>query len=454
MSTNKMGTKPIFPLLMSMAIPIVFSMMILSLYNIVDSYFVSLISEKAFRAVSLNFPIHQLLLAIGLGIGIGVNSIVARSLGENNLKKAENAMGQSVIIILIISLIISLIGFFFTDIIFQRFTNDREVFLMGKEYMYYTLIFSVAPLIQISQEKTIQGLGEMIAPMISQIIGAVINIVLDPILIFGLLGFPKMGVKGAVVATIIGQSVGAIYCVLYLTTNKKHIKVSFKGFKFDKKITREIFYIGLPATVMQSMQAVLTMSFNKILLPISEISVSVLGLYYKMQSFVFMPISGVAQAVQPIIGYNFGHKDKKRIDETLKLALIVDIVIMVIGMIIFQLFPENMLAFFNSSDEMIEIGIPALRIISLCFIPTCVNWLIATFFQSLGLGNYSLLITALRQMVIIIPLALFFRQFGLNYIWFAFSISESLTVLISIFLFAKVYNQKVKKLVNKKDLVS
>lgn len=448
MSENKMGQKPIFPLLISMSVPIVFSMMILSLYNIVDSYFVSLISEKAFRAVSLNFPVHQIILALGLGIGIGVNSIVSRRLGENNTIEARDAITESIIIILIISIILALIGFFFTDKLFTYFTNDIDVYNMGKTYMYYTLIFSVFPLVQISQEKTIQGLGEMIAPMLSQIIGAVINIILDPILIFGYFNFPQMGVKGAVVATIIGQSVGAVFCVLYLFLNKKHLRISFKDFTLDKDLTREIFSIGFPAIIMQSMTAFLTIALNRILIPISEVAVSVLGLYYKMQSFVFMPVAGVAQAFQPIVGYNYGAKNKTRVDETIKYVIIIDLLIMAIGMTIFQVFPKPMLLFFNSTEEMLNIGIPALRIISLCFIPSCINWISSTFFQALGFGNYSLIISVLRQVVFMMPLAKIYSLWGLNYIWLAYPIAESVTLIFSYILFKNTYNKKIKPLTN------
>jgi len=446
MSENKMGQKPVLQLLISMSVPIVFSMMILSLYNIVDSYFVSLISEKAFRAVSLNFPVHQIILALGLGIGIGVNSIVSRRLGEKNTLEARDAITESIIIILVISVILALIGFLFTDTLFNFFTNDIEVYNMGKTYMYYTLIFSVFPLIQISQEKTIQGLGEMIAPMLSQIIGALINIILDPILIFGYFGFPELGIKGAVIATIISQSVGAIFCILYLLFNKKHLRISFKNFKFNKKLTKEIFSIGFPAIIMQSMMAFLTISLNRILIPISEVAVSVLGLYYKMQSFIFMPVAGVAQAFQPIIGYNYGAKNKLRVDETIKYVLIIDLIIMSIGLLIFQIFPKNMLLFFNSNKEMMAIGIPALRIISLYFIPSCINWVSSTFFQALGFGNYSLLISLLRQVIFMLPLAKIFSLIDLNYIWFAFPIAESATLIFSYILFKNTYKKKIKPL--------
>lgn len=440
---NKMGVKPILPLLLSMSLPIVFSMFIQSLYNMVDSYFVSLISEKAFRAVSLSFPIQQIIISCGVGIGVGANSFCSRKLGEGKFKEANYGVINSLIIVAVTAALFFIFGVFFTKPVFKLFTSDIEVYEMGIVYLNIVCIFSFASLIQISQEKTIQSTGRMLIPMLSQLVGSILNIALDPILIFGYFGFPAMGVKGAAVATIIGQLAGGLICIFYLIFNNSEIKLKFKDFKYEHSITKGILNVGFPATLMQSITAFLTMALNRVLMPVSEVAVSVLGVYYKIQTFVFLPTYGITQAVLPVIGYNYGAGKKSRIDETLKIGTIMALVLMVIGTSIFQIFPDKLMNIFNPTPEMLEIGTIALRIISISFIPATITVVSATFFQALGKGNYSLFVSILRQFVIILPIAKIMSYVGLNYIWTAYPIAETTAAIVCIFLGKKLYREKI-----------
>lgn len=440
---NKMGVMPILPLLLSMSIPIMFSMFIQSLYNMVDSYFVSLISEKAFRAVSLSFPIQQIIISCGVGIGVGVNSFCSRKLGEKRLKEANFGVINSLILIGFTGIIFFILGLFFTKSIFNFFTTDMEVYNMGVIYLSIVCIFSITSLTQIAMEKAIQSTGHMVVPMLSQLIGAVINIILDPILIFGYFGFPEMGVKGAAIATIFGQFIGCIICFLYLIFNNNEIKLRFKGFKYDHNITKGILNVGFPATIMQSIPAFLTIALNRILMPLSEVSVSVLGVYYKLQTFVFLPTFGLTQAILPIVGYNYGAGNKVRINKVLKLGTIFAFLIMTIGTLIFQLFPGRLMDIFNPTDEMYNIGVLALKIVSLSFIPATVSVVSSTFYQALGKGNYSLFISALRQFIILLPIAKALSLIGVNYVWISYPIAEIASALICIYVDKKLYKEKI-----------
>ncbi len=440
---NRMGFEPVFPLLLRMSSPVIFSMFISSLYNVVDSYFVAQISEKALRAVSLSYPIQLVLIAFGVGTGVGINSYAARLLGQKEEEKASNVASHGLLLSIITSLVFMLFGLFGVEQLFATFTNDPEVYAMGAQYSRLVSIFSIGIIVQISQEKTIQSTGRMFVPMLSQLVGSLLNIVLDPIFIFGYFGIPAMGVTGAAIATLIGQFVGAYICIHYLLIYDGELKITKKHYSFDWNIIKEIYKVGLPSIIMQSIGAFLNMGFNYILIPISEISVSVLGIYYKLQSFVFLPVFGLTQGVLPMLAYNYGARKKKRIDDCMRYGFEIAVLMMFLGTIIFLLFPKPLLLFFNSTEEMLEIGIPMLRITSLCFIPAAIGIMYSTFFQALGYGIYSLIMSILRQMVIILPLAKLLSYISLSTIWLSYPIAEIFALLYGYIVYKKLYKNKI-----------
>lgn len=440
---NRMGYEPVLPLLLKMASPVIFSMFISSLYNVVDSYFVAQISEKALRAVSLSYPIQLVIIAFGVGTGVGVNSYAARLLGQKEEEKASNVASHGLLLAIVTSLIFMLFGIFGVKDLFSTFTNDPDVYAMGVQYSQLVTIFSIGSIVQISQEKTIQSTGRMFVPMLSQLVGSLINIILDPIFIFGYFGIPAMGVKGAAIATLIGQFIGAYICIHYLLIYDGELKITRKNYSFNKDIVKEIYKVGLPSIIMQSIAAVLNMGFNYILIPISEVAVSVLGIYYKLQSFVFLPVFGLTQGVLPLIAYNYGAKKRERIDQTMNYGILIAGIMMLLGTLLFTIFPKQLLLFFNSTPEMLAIGIPMLRITCLCFIPAALGIMYSTFFQSLGFGIYSLAMSILRQMVVILPLAKILSYFSLSTIWFSYPIAEIFSLVYGYYMYKKIYKNEV-----------
>lgn len=443
---NKMGTTPIFKLIISMSLPAMFSMIVQSLYNIVDSIFVSQIGEEALTALSLAFPVQLLMISVAVGTGVGVNSLVSRRLGEGRRDEASNAATHGLVLAFLSWITFALLGFFLTKPFFQSFSSNPTVVSMGCDYVYVVTIFSFGIFIQIALEKTLQATGNMIYPMLFQLTGAITNIILDPIMIFGLLGFPKLGVRGAAIATVIGQ-VFAMTLSLYVIFKKNHeVHITLKNFKFHGKTIKDIYQVGLPAIIMQSIMSVLVGGLNAILTTFSEAAVAVLGVYYKLQSFIFMPVFGLTQGVMPIMGYNYGARNKKRLTDTLKIGVVIAMIIMTIGTLIFMLIPDKLLMIFNASAQMQSIGVPALRIISLCFIAAAIGILFSTLFQAVGNGIYSLLISILRQLVVILPAAYLLSRIGLNYVWYAFPIAEVVSFIVSVLLFQRLYNRNIKYL--------
>jgi len=444
--TVKMGTTPVLRLIFSMSLPAMFSMFIQSMYNIVDSIYVSQIGMEALTAISLAFPLQTLMIAVAVGTGVGVNSLVSRRLGEGRYDEASSAATHGVVLAFFSWIIFAILGVFLTRPFFEMFSDKPIVISMGCDYVYIVMIFSFGVFIQIVLEKTLQATGNMIYPMFFQLTGAITNIILDPILIFGLYGVPELGVKGAAIATVIGQIFALIFSIIVVVTKKHSVKISLKGFRFNGRTIKEIYTVGLPSIIMQSIGSLLVGSLNAILATFSEAAVSVLGVYYKLQSFVFMPVFGLTQGVMPIMGYNFGARNKKRLLDALKFGCIIASIIMAIGTAVLMLFPENLLMIFNASDELIEIGIPALRIISLCFMGAALGIMFSTLFQALGAGIYSLIVSALRQLVIILPVAYVLSKAGLIYVWYSFPIAEVVSFIISISLFKRLYNLKIKNL--------
>ncbi|WP_313340385.1 MATE family efflux transporter [Sedimentibacter sp.] len=429
---NKMGTESMTKLVIGMSLPPIISMFIQAMYNVVDSIFVSKIGMEALTAVSLAFPMQQILVALFVGTGAGTSSIIARRLGAGDMETANKAASHSIVISIVYSFIMIFLGIFFTDFFVSLFTEDLYLQTLTSQYLRIILIFSFSNFIYHAGMSILQSTGNTLTPMLAQLIGAITNIILDPIMIFGYLGFPAMGVRGAAYATVIGQLVSFII-IFYVFKKDKSIEVKIKGFKFDKVILKDIFSVSLPAIVMQSLASVMISGLNIILISFSKAAVSVLGIFYKLQSFVFMPVFGMMQAHRAIIGYNYGAKNKERVLSSLKTSLILSLLIMVLGTFIFQFFTEPMLNLFDSNEEMMKIGITALRTISWTFAPAAVGIAISASFQAFGKGVLSLTISFARQLIVLLPVAYFLSKIGgLDLFWYAFVISEFAAFLIAV----------------------
>ena len=441
---NPMGFKPVLPLIIKMSLPAMLSMFIQSLYNIVDSFFVSKISEEALRATSLSFPVQILIIALAVGTGVGVNSFVARSLGADRKEDANSAVAHGMVLALMSWSILLIFRMFFLKDFFAVFTDDAVVTQMGQGYLGIVSMGSVFVLMAIVGEKSIQGTGNMMLPMVSQLVGAITNIILDPIFIF-VFGW---GIQGAALATITGQAL-SLLIVFYGVFGKRSVfDIEFKRFNWNMDLVKKIYEVGFPSILMQSIGAILTIFLNRIIIQFSEIAVSVLGVYFKLESFVLMPVFGLGQGILPIIAFNFGAKNKERIKETYKYGVMISMALLVLGFIIFQAFPSQLIGIFTTDSTMIDMGVIALRLISLFFIPASVGILNSIFFQSLGLGHHSLIVSFLRQIGILLPFAYFFSQFGLHYVWLAYPVAEVLTLIISTIMRRNVIKRYIDPLSN------
>lgn len=432
---NKMGTMPIFPLILSMSVPAILSMMVQALYNIVDSYFVAQISEDALTAVSLVFPIQTLLIAVAVGTGVGLNSLIARRLGENRRREADLAATHGLLLGLVNGLLFFLIGLFFSRSFLRAFTSDAGIVQMGSSYMEVVCMYSFGACVEINIEKILQATGNMIFPMIFQLVGAVGNMLLDPVFIFGLFGVPAMGVRGAAIATVIAQILSMVVALTVLFLKEHEVKIEFHAFRVNWQTIRNIYAVGLPAIVMQSTGSVMVVGMNAILIGFTGTAVAVFGVYFKLQSFVFMPVFGLNQGLMPVMGYNFGAKKRKRLLSAVKIGCVMAAVIMGIGMAAFWIFPDRLLMIFSASDRMLQIGVPALRTISLCFLPAAFGIVFSTTFQAVGDGVKSLIISLLRQLVVLLPVAYLLSKISLRAVWYAFPIAECVSLAASIFFF-------------------
>ncbi|MBN1067827.1 MATE family efflux transporter [Clostridium botulinum] len=440
---NKMGIKPVFPLLMSMSFPPMISMLVQALYNIIDSMFVARISEDALTAVSLAFPLQNFIIAVAVGTGVGINSYISRKLGEESFDDANNAVTHGLILAFI-----SWIGFVLLAVVaikpfFNLFTNSENIINLGCSYSYVVVIFSFGSLIHIAIEKVLQSTGEMLYPMMLQIFGAAMNIILDPIMIFGLFGFPALGIKGAAIATVISQISAMSLAVIILVFKKHHVKIKTNNFKFSFPLVKEIYTVGFPSILMLSLDSILVMGLNAILVNFSNLAVSLFGIYFKLQTFVFMPIKGLTQGAMPIMGYNYGANNRQRLISTLKSSLIVSIVIMILGNILFAVFPDKLLMLFNASEEMLSLGTVALRVISISYIAASFNFIFPTLFQSVGNGLYSSVISLMRQLIVILPISyILSKSMGLMGVWISFPIAEIISAIISVLLFIRIYKKE------------
>lgn len=449
---NKMGVMPIGKLLFTMALPIIISMLVQALYNIVDSMFVAKISEDALTAVSLAFPIQNIIIAVAVGTGVGVNALLSKFLGMREFDKANKVASNSILLALVNFVVIALIGGLGAKFYFSIQTDIESIITMGTDYTVIVCVCSLGVFFQITYERLLQATGKTVACMIMQLMGAITNIVLDPILIFGLLGMPAMGVKGAAIATVIGQTVAMIVGFFLNTFHNKEIRIRFKEMLPDFKLLKEVYRVAIPSMLMSSVMSVTIFGFNQILLAFNtqtsmmgNTAAAFLGVYFKLQSFVFMPAFGLNSGMIPIVAYNYGAKSKDRIDRTVKLAIIASTGIMLAGFIIVQAIPRQLLAIFDASDEMYAIGIVGLRIISSSFLLVGFNIVMSGFFQALGNGMYSFIMSALRQIVIALPMAWLLSKTGkIENIWWSLTIAEALTLFVSIFFLVRI-NKKVKK---------
>ena len=441
---NKMGTMPINKLLITMSLPMMISMLVQALYNVVDSIFVSQISENALTAVSLAFPVQNFMIAVGVGTGVGINALLSRALGEKNFEEANKVANNGVFLAVMSYLAFFIIGILFSKKFFQWQTDIEDIVNGGYSYLIICTTCSFGMYGQIVFEKLMQSTGRTFYSMISQLTGAVINIILDPILIFGLFGLPKMGITGAAVATVLGQ-ISSMSLGIYLNkTKNKEIKIKVKGFRPNLKTIKKIYAVGIPSIVMSSTGSIMTFGVNKILLVFTSTATAVFGVYFKLQSFIFMPVFGINNGMVPIVSYNYGARNKDRLMQTVKTSIIYAIGIMLIGLAIFQLMPKQLLGLFNASEEMISIGIPALRIISLSFIFAGYCIVVGSMFQALGNGIMSLIVSIGRQLVVLLPAAYLLSKSGnLNLVWWAFPIAELASVLLSIIGFRYVYRKEV-----------
>lgn len=438
-----MGVMPINKLIISMSLPIMISMLVQALYNIIDSIFVAMINENALTAVSMAFPIQNLMIAVGAGTAVGVNALLARSLGEKDYDKVNKIAENAVFLILLSYLAFLLIGIFGAEAFFRSQTDIEEIVVYGKQYLSVCCFFSFGIFTQIMFERILQATGKTIYTMFTQGIGAIINIILDPILIFGLLGFPKMGVTGAAVATVIGQIIAGALGIIFNHTKNHEVKIRLKGFRPDGAIIGQIYTIGIPSIIMQAIGSVMNYGMNRILISFTSTATAVFGVYFKLQSFIFMPVFGLNNGVIPIMAYNYGAGNKERVTKTLKHSITYAVCIMIVGLIIFQVIPSPLLKLFNASDTMLAIGIPALRIISISFILAAICIACGSCFQALGKATYSMVVSIARQLVVLLPVAFALAQLGnVNLVWWAFPIAELMSLTMTT-IFMKKLNRDV-----------
>lgn len=438
---NKMGTMPIGKLLFNMSLPMMISMLVQALYNIVDSIFVAKLSENALTAVSLAFPLQTLLIAVGTGTGVGMNALLSKSLGEKNFKKANATASNAAVLYFFSYLVFFILGFTIVRPFYasQIGNADQEIMELGIEYLSTVMIFSFGLLAQVFFERLLTSTGRTIFSMTSQLTGAITNIILDPILIFGLLGAPKMGVTGAAVATVIGQCVAALVAGFCNHRYNHDVKLKFHGFRLDFHIIGTIYAVGIPTIIMQSIGSVMTYCMNRILIEFSSTATAVFGVYFKLQSFFFMPVFGLNNGITPIIAYNYGAGQRKRMLKTIKLSMLVAFCLTFIGFLCFEGIPQILLGMFNASNEMLTIGVHALRIIGIHYLIAWFCIVSGTVFQALGKAFFSMIVSIMRQLFVLIPAAYILAKLGgLHVVWWSFPIAEVISLMVSSFFLVRI----------------
>ncbi len=429
-------TKPILPLLLSMGVPMMISMLIQSLYNIVDSIYVSRLGTDAITAISLVYPLQNVIMAVSVGVGVGIGSVISMNLGAGDQEKADRAASVGMFLTFIHVAVFILIGIFVTKPFLQLFTKDAQVLQWACDYGYIVMIVSFGSLIQICFEKIYQSVGAMMTTMLALGVSCVINIILDPIFIFGYFGVPAMGVRGAAIATVIGQIAGMILYIILYRKRGLAVCISFKKMRPEAELVRQIYSVGIPSTLMLALPSVLVSVLNAILSAFSEVYVAVLGLFLKLQSFIYMPANGIVQGMRPIIGYNYGAGEKKRMHKTIRVGLILTAAIMAVGTLAAQLFPQAILSMFDADVQLMDKGVEALRIISIGFIVSSVGVIFCGTFEALGMGMKSLIVSLTRQFAVNIILGWILTiPFGAAGIWLAYPVAELLGAAAAVILF-------------------
>ena len=430
---NKMGTMPENKLLLSMAVPMMISMLVQALYNIVDSIFVSRICEDALTAVSMAFPLQNIIISIAVGFGVGINALLSRALGQKNAERVNQVAVNGLLLALLSYLLVLVAGLVGIRAYMRAQTDIESIVEYGITYLTICVLCSFGVFCEITFERFLQATGRTIYSMVTQLVGAITNIILDPILIFGLLGFPKLGIAGAAWATVIGQCLGAVVAVVLNHCKNPEVHLRLRHIRPSGKLMGEITAISIPSIIMSCISSLTCFVMNMILIAYSSTAVAVFGVYFKLQSFVFMPVFGLNNGMVPIIAYNYGAQKPERIHKTIRLGMVYAVAIMVIGLLVFQLIPKELLLMFDASDAMLEIGAPALRIMSLAFVFAGISIVAGSSCQAFGYSVYSMLISIARQIVVLIPAAYLLSLAGvLRNVWFAFPIAEVVSLLLSL----------------------
>ena len=445
MEQNKMGVMPINKLLLSMSLPMMASMLVQALYNIVDSMFVAQLSENALTAVSLAFPAQNLMIAIGTGTGVGMNALVSRSMGEKNKERANLIANNGVVLLFLSAVVMSILCIVGSRLFFSLQTKDAEIIQYGVDYLTLVGGLCFGIFLQFAFERILQSTGRTFYTMLTQGMGAIINIILDPIMIFGFFGFPALGIKGAALATVIGQFCAAALALWFNKKKNDDIIINPKRYHLQMHAVKNIYAIGVPSICMASIGSVMTFGMNKILIAFTSTAAAVFGVYFKLQSFIFMPVFGLNNGMVPIIGFNYGARKPDRLMQTMRLATKYAMSMMGAGALVFWLFTPQLLGIFNASEQMLSIGIPALRLISLSFLLAGFNIIRISTMQALGHGVVSLTISVMRQLVVLLPSAFIFsRIWGLNATWISFPLAECVALVVTIVLFRKVYHNEIQ----------
>ncbi|MEC6748678.1 MATE family efflux transporter [Marinilactibacillus sp. XAAS-LB27] len=453
MKSNKLGTMPMNRLVLNLSLPMMISMLIQSLYNVVDSMFVAQISEEALAALSLAYPIQMLMIAIQVGAGVGMNAEMSRRLGEDNREMASETANNGVFLGIFHYIIFLVLGLTLVRPFFEAQTDNPEIIQYGIEYTVIITTFSIGKFMQFVYERSLQATGRTFYTMITQGTGAILNIALDPILIFGLFGVPALGVYGAAIATVAAQLISALLAFYFNAKFNDDIDMQYKGFRPNFKVIKRIYAIGVPSMIMTSITSVVTLLLNNILLQFTPTATAVYGVYIKLQGFAFMPVFGLNNGMIPIVSYNYGARNKKRMISAIKICLIYAMSMMLMGTILFQAFPEQLLALFNASDEMTAIGVSALRTISISFVLAGFSIIIGTVFQALGNGMLSLWVNVIRQLVVLVPVAYVLSLSGdVHSVWWSIVISEAVAVVFSVIVMRYVYNKKIRPMSNNEPL--
>ena len=445
-SENKMGTMPEGRLIVTMSFPIMLSMLVQALYNIVDSAFVARISEDALTAVSLAFPVQLLMIAVATGTGVGVNALLSRRLGQKKQEEANAVAVNGVFLSVCFWLVFAVLGLLFGRSFIALFTDVPAVIEMGTSYVTVVTVASCGVFLLFVAERLMQATGNTVYHMVTQLIGAVLNCILDPIMIFGLLGFPALGTTGAALATVLSQII-AMSIGFFINVRFNHdVRLHLRGFRPDGGILGEIVRIGLPAAVQQSLLSILTVGLNRILMPFSQTAVSFYGVYYKLQNFLFMPVYGLNNALIPMIGYNFGAKNRRRIERITRYALYLAVGIMAVGTVLFELISVPLLRLFDASDAMLALGVPGIRIISVSFCFAGASVILSGCMQGLGRGNESLWVALLRQLIVILPAAVLLSRLSLAAVWLAFPLAEAVGLAAAVLLHRRVTRRLLEPL--------